>query len=128
MPVETWLLERSAQAVTPFPATLPAPQSGPARKAFKDPYRFDFLGLGDDARERHSELAPVHLVTVFLLEPGAGFAFVGRQVLPAAVRIPLRFANSPPRAEHNPTDRGGTVRAGDSESSACPSGRFPRCP
>ena len=47
----------------------------------KDPYRFDFLGLTDDAQERAIENALVKHVTEFLLELGAGFAFVGRQVL-----------------------------------------------
>ena len=46
----------------------------------KDPYRFDFLGLTEDAREREIEHALVKHVTEFLLELGAGFAFVGRQV------------------------------------------------
>jgi hypothetical protein len=47
----------------------------------KDPYRLDFLGLGREAREREIENALVKHVTEFLLELGAGFAFVGRQVL-----------------------------------------------
>ncbi|RVT49822.1 DUF1016 domain-containing protein [Rubrivivax albus] len=81
MQIETRLLERSGQAVTNFPATLPAPQSDLARESIKDPYRFDFLGLGDEAQERDIEHALVRHVTEFLLELGAGFAFVGRQVL-----------------------------------------------
>ena len=47
----------------------------------KDPYRFDFLGLTDEAQERAIEDALIQHVTQFLLELGAGFAFVGRQVL-----------------------------------------------
>lgn len=81
MQIETRLLERSGQAVTNFPATLPAPQSDLARESIKDPYRFDFLGLSDEAQERDIEHALVRHVTEFLLELGAGFAFVGRQVL-----------------------------------------------
>jgi predicted nuclease of restriction endonuclease-like (RecB) superfamily len=81
MQIETRLLERSGQAITNFPATLPAPQSDLARESIKDPYRFDFLGLTDEAQERDIEHALVHHVTEFLLELGAGFAFVGRQVL-----------------------------------------------
>ena len=81
MQIETRLLERSGQAVTNFPATLPAPQSDLARESIKDPYRFDFLGLPDEAQEREIEHALVRHVTEFLLELGAGFAFVGRQVL-----------------------------------------------
>jgi predicted nuclease of restriction endonuclease-like (RecB) superfamily len=81
MYIETRLLERSGQAVTNFPVTLPAPQSDLARESLKDPYRFDFLGLSDESQERAIEGALVRHVTEFLLELGAGFAFVGRQVL-----------------------------------------------
>lgn len=81
MQIETGLLERSGQAVTNFPATLPAHQSDLARESIKDPYRFDFLGLTHEAQEREIEHALVRHVTEFLLELGAGFAFVGRQVL-----------------------------------------------
>ena len=81
MQIEARLLERAGQAVTNFPATLPAAQSDLARESIKDPYRFDFLGLGDEAQERDIEHALVRHVTEFLLELGAGFAFVGRQVL-----------------------------------------------
>lgn len=79
--IESRLLERSGAAVTNFPITLPAPHSDLARESLKDPYRFDFLGLTDDAQEREIEHALVRHVTEFLLELGAGFAFVGRQVL-----------------------------------------------
>lgn len=81
MQIETRLLERSGKTATNFPATLPAPQSDLARESLKDPYRFDFLGLTDQAQEREVETALVRHVTEFLLELGAGFAFVGRQVL-----------------------------------------------
>ncbi len=81
MQIEMRLLERTGQAVSNFPTTLPAPQSDLARESIKDPYRFDFLGLTDEAHEREIENALVRHVTEFLLELGAGFAFVGRQVL-----------------------------------------------
>ncbi len=81
MQIETRLLERSGTAVTNFAASLPKPQSDLARESLKDPYRFDFLGLTDEAQEREVEKALVKHVTEFLLELGAGFAFVGRQVL-----------------------------------------------
>jgi predicted nuclease of restriction endonuclease-like (RecB) superfamily len=79
--IETRLLERSGTAITNFEANLPKPQSDLARESLKDPYRFDFLGLTDEAQEREIENALVKHVTEFLLELGAGFAFVGRQVL-----------------------------------------------
>ncbi|HCL87699.1 MAG TPA: DUF1016 domain-containing protein [Comamonadaceae bacterium] len=81
MHIENRLLERSGAAVTNFEARLPAPQSDLARESLKDPYRFDFLGLSEEAHERDIETALVRHVTEFLLELGAGFAFVGRQVL-----------------------------------------------
>jgi predicted nuclease of restriction endonuclease-like (RecB) superfamily len=81
MQIETRLLERSGSAVTNFELTLPKPESDLARESLKDPYRFDFLGLGEEAQEREIEHALVKHVTDFLLELGAGFAFVGRQVL-----------------------------------------------
>lgn len=79
--IETRLRERCGSAVTNFAATLPKPQSDLARESLKDPYRFDFLGLTEEAQERAVEGALVKHVTSFLLELGAGFAFVGRQVL-----------------------------------------------
>jgi predicted nuclease of restriction endonuclease-like (RecB) superfamily len=79
--IETRLLERSGKAITNFANNLPKPQSDLARESLKDPYRLDFLGLGREAEERDIENALVKHVTEFLLELGAGFAFVGRQVL-----------------------------------------------
>jgi predicted nuclease of restriction endonuclease-like (RecB) superfamily len=73
------LLERHGKAVTNFKARLPAPQSQLAHDTLKDPYLFDFLGLGNKARERAIETGLVRHVTRFLLELGSGFAFVGRQ-------------------------------------------------
>lgn len=73
-------LERTGKAVTNFEARLPAPDSDLARQALKDPYLFDFLSIGDEATEREVEAALVEHMTQFLLELGAGFAFVGRQV------------------------------------------------
>ena len=81
MQIEARLLERQGKAVTNFEQRLPKPQSDLARESIKDPYRFDFLGLTDEAQEREIESALVQHVTRFLLELGAGFAFVGRQVL-----------------------------------------------
>jgi len=81
MQIESGLLERQGKAVTNFEARLPKAQSDLARESLKDPYRFDFLNLGEEAQERAVETALVRHVTEFLLELGAGFAFVGRQVL-----------------------------------------------
>ena len=43
----------------------------------KDPYIFDFLGLGKEAQERDLERALVERIKDFLLELGVGFAFMG---------------------------------------------------
>ena len=80
MQIETGLLKREGAAITNFEQRLPKPQSDLARASLKDPYCFDFLGLGDAAQEREIEKALVHHVTEFLLELGAGFAFVGKQI------------------------------------------------
>lgn len=81
MQIETRLLERSGKAISNFDSNLPKPHSDLARESLKDPYRFDFLGLTVDAQEREIENALIKHVTDFLLELGAGFAFVGQQVL-----------------------------------------------
>jgi predicted nuclease of restriction endonuclease-like (RecB) superfamily len=78
--IERRLLEREGQATTNFDLRLPPPSSDLAREALKDPYLFDFLGVGDEASERAIETALVDHITRFLLELGAGFAYVGRQV------------------------------------------------
>jgi predicted nuclease of restriction endonuclease-like (RecB) superfamily len=70
---------REGAAVTNFAQRLPEPQVQLAQEILKDPYHFDFLGLGDEAHERDIENALVRHITRFLLELGAGFAFVGRQ-------------------------------------------------
>ena len=70
---------RQGAAVTNFGQRLIPPQAGLASQILKDPYHFDFLGLGDEAHERDIENALIRHVTRFLLELGAGFAFVGRQ-------------------------------------------------
>jgi len=70
---------REGAAITNFAARLPDVEALKAQAVLKDPYHFDFLGLGDEAHERDIENALVRHITRFLLELGAGFAFVGRQ-------------------------------------------------
>lgn len=78
--IESRLHERSGKAITNFERTLPPAQSDMAREVLKDPYTFDFLTLREDAHERELERGLVEHVQKLLLEMGAGFAFVGRQV------------------------------------------------
>ncbi|HET8867784.1 MAG TPA: PDDEXK nuclease domain-containing protein [Agrococcus sp.] len=80
MHIEVKRIERQGQAVTNFERSLPREHSDLARESLKDPYRLDFLGLGDEAREREIEASLIDHITEFLIELGAGFAFVGRQV------------------------------------------------
>jgi predicted nuclease of restriction endonuclease-like (RecB) superfamily len=78
--IEAGLHTRQGKAVTNFKTTLPPAQSDLAQQLTKDPYLFDFLTLRDDANERAVEDALLTHVEKFLLELGAGFALVGRQV------------------------------------------------
>ena len=77
--IKSRLQQRQGSAVTNFVTRLPAADSALAQETLKDPYLFDFLGLGHDAQEREIEAGLIRHITRFLLELGAGFAFVGRQ-------------------------------------------------
>lgn len=74
------LHERQGKALTNFKKTLPPVESDMAQQIFKDPYLFDCLGTADPRREAEVERALVDHVEKLLLELGAGFAFIGRQV------------------------------------------------
>ena len=65
--------------MTNFAATLPAPRSDLARETIKDPYIFDFLGLGPDVSERELHRSLLGRLRDFLIELGIGFAFVGSE-------------------------------------------------
>ena len=77
--IKNRLHQRQGAAITNFAERLPVPHADIAAQILKDPYHFDFLGLGDEAHERDIENALMRHITRFLLELGAGFAFVGRQ-------------------------------------------------
>jgi predicted nuclease of restriction endonuclease-like (RecB) superfamily len=87
MQIESQLYQRQGHAVSNFEATLPpdrfskgeASPTDLVRATLKDPYVFDFLSLGTEAQERELENALVQHIEKFLLELGAGFAFVGKQ-------------------------------------------------
>jgi len=84
--ISTGLRGRQGKALSSFARTLPAPDSELVRDAIKDPYHFEFLNLGADAKERDLEIALLNDVQFFLMEMGRGFALVGRQA-------PLRVAD-----------------------------------
>src|SRR5262249_19901336 len=78
--IESRLYQRQGKAVTNFTRTLPPPQSDLAGEVLKNPYAFDFLMLADDAHEREVQRGLLAHIRQFLLELGAGFAFVGENV------------------------------------------------
>ena len=78
--IEGGLYQREGKAVTNFKRTLPTAQSDLAQQTLKDPYVFDFLTLSKSHSERDLEQNLVNHVTQFLMELGAGFAYVGKQV------------------------------------------------
>jgi predicted nuclease of restriction endonuclease-like (RecB) superfamily len=78
--IDTDLYRRQGKATSNFERTLPAPQSELAMQVLKDPYNFDFLGLGDQAHEREIHRGLLEHLQKFLTELGAGFAFVGSEV------------------------------------------------
>ena len=71
--------ERQGTLINNFDHTLPDDHSAWAKHLFKDPYIFDFTTLATEYTERELELNLVKHVEKFLVELGAGFAFVGRQ-------------------------------------------------
>jgi predicted nuclease of restriction endonuclease-like (RecB) superfamily len=77
--IESDLYERQGKARTNFEKTLPPPQSDLARETLKDPYKFEFLTLAEDAEERALQKGLLEHIQQFLIELGAGFAFVGQQ-------------------------------------------------
>lgn len=77
--IKSDLYNRQGQLADNFDKTLPQPQSEMARQALKDPYIFDFLTLAEPFAERELETELIKHLEKFLIELGAGFAFVGRQ-------------------------------------------------
>jgi len=78
--IESGLFEREGKATTNFIQTLPKPNSDLAIETLKEPYIFDFLSLSKNYNERDLEGQLTQHITKFLLELGAGFAFIGKQL------------------------------------------------
>lgn len=78
--IESGLHNREGKAISNFSKTLPAPQSDLAIQTLKDPYVFDFFTMRADFNERELEKSLIDHITKFLLELGAGFAYIGNQV------------------------------------------------
>ena len=62
-----------------FTEILPAPEANDVKSMLKDPYIFDMLTFTEQYNERDVEIGLVKHVEKFLVEMGAGFAFMGRQ-------------------------------------------------
>ena len=84
--ISTDLYNRTGKAITNFSQTLENPISELASETLKDPYKLDFLDLQEKILEKDIESQLVKHITSFLLELGAGFSFVGKQV-------PVKVAN-----------------------------------
>jgi len=77
--IESGLFKRQGKAIDNFSLTLPETRSDLVRETLKNPYNFDFLMLGKDARERDLETALTNHIQRFILELGQGFAYMGKQ-------------------------------------------------
>lgn len=62
---------------TNFHSKLPSPQSHLAEETIKDPYKFHFLTVGEDAHEKEIHKGLLNHVKQFLMELGHGFALYG---------------------------------------------------
>lgn len=70
---------RQGSEVNNFISTLGQDQSQLAKQTLKDPYIFDFLTLTEPFREQELERELTKHIEKFLIELGAGFAFIGSQ-------------------------------------------------
>ncbi len=77
--IESELHKRQGKAITNFESILPKQQSDLARETLRNPYLFDFLGMGEDIEEKDLENALINHIKKFTLELGRGFAYVGNQ-------------------------------------------------
>lgn len=77
--IEGGLHQRVGKIASNFNSTIAPEQSELVQQLFKDPYKFEFIYLGQAAKERDLEDALVNQLTKFLLELGQHFAFMGRQ-------------------------------------------------
>ena len=62
-----------------FATTLPAKEAQEVQSLLKDPYIFDMLTFTEQYDERDIEIGLIKHIEKFLVEMGAGFAFMGRQ-------------------------------------------------
>lgn len=77
--IESELHKRQGKIISNFQNTIPPNHSELMQQVFKDPYKFDFIYLNKEAKERDLEDALINQITKFLLELGQWFAFMGKQ-------------------------------------------------
>jgi predicted nuclease of restriction endonuclease-like (RecB) superfamily len=77
---DLYLRQHKTKKVSNFHLTLPKPQADLANQILKDPYIFQMTQIGENITERELETHLVKHIQEFVMELGAGFAFVGRQV------------------------------------------------
>ncbi len=77
--IDTGLYERQGKALTNFTRTLPEETSDLAQELTKDPYDFAFTGITGRYNERLLKDSLLNNITQFLVEPGTGFAYVGKE-------------------------------------------------
>lgn len=78
--IKSGLYDRQAHATiktTNFHAELPAASSELAHEMIKDPYKFHFLTVGEEALEKEIQSGLINHIRLFLMELGQGFAFYG---------------------------------------------------
>ncbi len=73
------LYERQGKAQTNFGNTLPDETSDLAQELTKDPYDFAFTGITGKYNERLLKDKLLNNITLFLVELGTGFAYMGKE-------------------------------------------------
>lgn len=77
--MEGGLYQRKGKILSNFKETIAPEHSELIQQLFKDPYKFEFIYLGKEAKERDLEDALINQLTKFLLELGQYFSFLGKQ-------------------------------------------------
>lgn len=77
--IDSGLINRQGNVATNFKQTIAEGESERLQQIFKDPYNFEFVFLGETAKEKDLELALTNQLSNFLIELGQWFSFMGRQ-------------------------------------------------
>ncbi len=77
---DLYVRQHKTKKASNFHLTLPKVQADLANQILKDPYIFQMMQIGENINEKQLEDHLVKHIQDFVMELGAGFAFVGRQV------------------------------------------------